>query len=226
MSKGVEASSWQHPGGQPIDWEAVSAAGYTFAIMKATQGTTYVNPWLIRDLEDARSAGLLVGAYHYVTAGLDGKAQGEHAVEACMGQVLELGLWLDWELDGLADWEVTNLYTPMFEAVAKARALCGAYMGAAWLDTFHRLNIPLRHLWYADWSTTRPTVDCMLWQSGQATVSGIPGETDVDELLKPRSVNLPGRPAARPTGRPVDTRPDDERAEEVAEHEPEGAPAA
>ena len=217
MPKGVDVSSWQHPGGQPIDWEKVAADGYAFALVKASQGASYVNPWLARDLEDARAAGLLVGAYHFVETGVDGKVQGEHAVATCMGQVLELGLWLDWELDALADWEVTGLWTPMLETVAEARPMSGLYAGGAWVETFHRLNVPIRHLWYADWTADRPGVDCMLWQSGQASVAGIPGVVDVDELLKARAVNLPTAPAPRPVGRPVDARPDDERAEEVTE---------
>ena len=64
--RGVDVSSWQHPYGEAIDWEDVAKDGYTFMLVKATQGTGYQNPWLHRDIDDARAAGLLVGAYHFL----------------------------------------------------------------------------------------------------------------------------------------------------------------
>ena len=75
--KGVDVSSWQHPGQAEIDWHAVADDGYTFALVKATQGTNYVNNWLSRDLDDARSAGLLLGAYHYLEANVTAPGPGQ-----------------------------------------------------------------------------------------------------------------------------------------------------
>nr|MBF6558608.1 glycoside hydrolase family 25 protein [Acidimicrobiales bacterium] len=204
-----------------IDWEAVAGDGMTFALVKATQGVGYVNPWLARDLDEARAAGLLVGAYHFVTPGDDGKAQGEHVVSALVGQVLDLGVWLDWELDGLADWAIAPLFTAAYDAVTEARPLCGLYGGAAWVARFHAANVPIPHLWYADWTGAEPTQDCMLWQSGHEMVDGIPGVVDVDELLKPRGVDLPTAPKARPAPARVDTRPDEERAEAARTNSPD-----
>ena len=49
---GPDVSSYQHPHptsahphGQPINWVAVKNAGKDFAIVKATEGTGYVNPY-------------------------------------------------------------------------------------------------------------------------------------------------------------------------------------
>ncbi len=63
--KGVDIASWQHPGSAPIDWNAVKAAGMSFAIVKATEGTNYTNPFFVGDRDAAGKAGLVVGAYHY-----------------------------------------------------------------------------------------------------------------------------------------------------------------
>lgn len=61
MLRGVDVSSWQ----PNIDWRAVAAAGYEFAIVKATGGAHYRNPRYRDQVGGARAAGLLVGHYHY-----------------------------------------------------------------------------------------------------------------------------------------------------------------
>jgi len=67
---GVDVASHQHPGGAPIDWRQVKAAGHTFAYVKATEGTGYTNPYFSADWAGAGAAGLLRGAYHYAKPGL------------------------------------------------------------------------------------------------------------------------------------------------------------
>jgi GH25 family lysozyme M1 (1,4-beta-N-acetylmuramidase) len=62
---GIDVSRWDHPNGAAINWPKVKSAGRSFAIIKATEGTTYVNPYFASDIAQARSAGLVVGAYHF-----------------------------------------------------------------------------------------------------------------------------------------------------------------
>ncbi len=62
---GVDVASYQHPGDAPIDWAKVRAAGHLFALIKATEGTTYTNPYFAGDWSGALGAGLYRGAYHY-----------------------------------------------------------------------------------------------------------------------------------------------------------------
>ncbi|WP_157744328.1 GH25 family lysozyme [Micromonospora viridifaciens] len=61
--RGIDVSSHDHNLG-PIDWPAV-AKDYKFAYIKATEGSTYLNPYFAGDYAAAKSAGLLVGAYHF-----------------------------------------------------------------------------------------------------------------------------------------------------------------
>jgi lysozyme len=63
--QGTDVSSYQHPGGAPIDWAAVAASGQSFTVIKATESTTYTDPYLVTDVSGARAAGLVVGVYHY-----------------------------------------------------------------------------------------------------------------------------------------------------------------
>lgn len=62
---GVDVASYQHPGGAPIDWVKVRGAGHRYALIKATEGTTYTNPYFTADWSGALAAGLYRGSYHY-----------------------------------------------------------------------------------------------------------------------------------------------------------------
>lgn len=62
--KGIDISSNNHRG-EVFNFAAVKAAGYDFVYVKATQGVTYLNPYLIADVRDAHNAGLKVGVYHF-----------------------------------------------------------------------------------------------------------------------------------------------------------------
>lgn len=62
---GIDIASFQHPNGAAINWTQV-ATGRKFVFVKATEGTTYANTYYTGDVNGARAAGLLVGAYAVV----------------------------------------------------------------------------------------------------------------------------------------------------------------
>ncbi|MFF0794876.1 peptidoglycan-binding protein [Streptomyces spiralis] len=62
--KGVDTSHFNHDGGQSIDWKKVRSAGQSFMYAKATEGADWTDEWFQRDLQGAKQAGLLHGAYH------------------------------------------------------------------------------------------------------------------------------------------------------------------
>jgi lysozyme len=61
---GVDVS--EHQG--VIDWPRVAASGVSFAIVKVREGTTYADPRGQANIKGARSAGLVVGAYHFLVS--------------------------------------------------------------------------------------------------------------------------------------------------------------
>src|SRR5215510_5891940 len=61
--QGVDVASYQHPGGERINWTRAAKAGIQFAAVKATEGTYYKNPFTLKDLAQAKAAGLSVIAY-------------------------------------------------------------------------------------------------------------------------------------------------------------------
>lgn len=86
----------------PIDWQAVKRAGHTFAFVKATEGATYTNPYFAPDSAGARAAGLVVGAYHWVSPS-DPVAQARRAatVIKAVRQPGDLPVALDFEQQGV-----------------------------------------------------------------------------------------------------------------------------
>ena len=67
-----------------------------FVIVKITQGTTYVNPYSIKQYIESKSAGKLLGAYHYAEGG-DAKKEAQFFVKELGSRVGECILALDWE---------------------------------------------------------------------------------------------------------------------------------
>ena len=241
-AKGIDISSWQHPEGKPIDWAAVRASGVVFAIVKATQGTGYTNPWLREDLTAARKAGVLVGAYHYWEEGLEPTAQAEHFIASLVGEVLDLGAWLDFEPGPATPFIGGQFVTPFKAAVAGARGSCGLYCDESWAVQLRADSVPLGRLWLAAWSGEPTGLSALITQGLAETVPGVPAECDTDAIANVRSLNLatapppPPPPAAKveqvaeTAGAAVVTGPlTDEQARERfegAEEEPEAPSSA
>jgi lysozyme len=69
-SYGIDVASFQGA----VDWAQVKKNAVSFTYIKATQGTSYVNPFFRADWQGAKAAGLSYGAYQFFSlcsAGLD-----------------------------------------------------------------------------------------------------------------------------------------------------------
>ena len=76
-TKGHDVSSHQ----KNVDWRSARAKGARFVYVKATEATTYRNPYFDRQYDGAREAGILHGAYHFaVPDKSSGTAQAAHFV--------------------------------------------------------------------------------------------------------------------------------------------------
>ena len=83
--RGPDVASWQHPGGVGIDWFAVRNSGHQFAMVKATEGLDYVNPFFIQDCLQMRVAGVARGAYHYARPELSPELQAAYYATMVLG---------------------------------------------------------------------------------------------------------------------------------------------
>jgi lysozyme len=212
MPEGVDVASFQHPkstqypNGAPIDWSQVAGAGYTFAAIKATEGSYYTNPFYASDVAAAKAAGLYVAGYHFaIPNASDGAAaQADYAMTngqyAADGQTLPLEL--DVEYDPYTSTDHTNQcygLTPA-QMVAwisafdtEAQRLTGRlpiiYTTAGWWSTCTENSAAFgaAPLWVAAYATSSPPLlpgwpGWSFWQySSGGTVPGITtsGATDV-----------------------------------------------
>lgn len=76
-------------------------------IVKATQGTGYINPICDSLYQAAKSAGKLLGVYHYASGG-NPEAEAEFFINNVQGYLHEAILVLDWESGDNAAWGDSN----------------------------------------------------------------------------------------------------------------------
>jgi GH25 family lysozyme M1 (1,4-beta-N-acetylmuramidase) len=137
---GVDVSSYQHPNGQPINWSAVKAAGHSYAFVKATESTNYTNPYFAADWQQAASAGLYRGAYHFARPALPldtAIAQARYFVSRAGSMTGAM------DLPGVLDLETTGGLGPTDLA----------NWTRAWLSEVHRLTgkAPMVYTGYYFW---------------------------------------------------------------------------
>jgi GH25 family lysozyme M1 (1,4-beta-N-acetylmuramidase) len=70
---GIDVSHWQGA----INWGPVAAAGYKFAVIKCTEGTTIFDAKFAANWAGAKAAGIKVMPYHFFRCNLSGKLQAE-----------------------------------------------------------------------------------------------------------------------------------------------------
>src|SRR5262249_5104026 len=71
--EGVDVSHWDGA----IDWSKVAGSGRAFAIAKATEGTSFLDPQFHTNWTGMKSAGLVRGAYHFFRPADSGVAQAD-----------------------------------------------------------------------------------------------------------------------------------------------------
>ena len=74
---GVDVSSYQ----ERTDFNKLKDQGVEFAYIKATEGSTHVDPSFRQKWKDAADAGMLVGAYHFFSYESSGTKQAKNYIE-------------------------------------------------------------------------------------------------------------------------------------------------
>ncbi len=145
LIEGVDVSNWQGN----INWPAVPSSQFRFAIIKASEGTTYTDPYFQRNWEGAGSRGMYRGAYHFARpagstiAEIDADARAEAywfvsriASVGGMGGPMDLPAVLDLEYPG--DWK-SGVSPPAYKCWYMSQAQLAQWM-RTWLSTVHVLT--------------------------------------------------------------------------------------
>ena len=140
----VKGQDWS--GYQPTQ---PSVSGLSFVFIKATEGTSYVNPHMTAQAAWARKNSLVVGFYHFARPG-DTQAQAQFFVENAVSVEGDL-LAIDWEDPGVscADKDALLADTKNLRPSHKVLLYCNRYY---WLNVDTTSNCG-DGLWIADYVT-------------------------------------------------------------------------
>ena len=197
-ASGIDVSYYQ----QQINWAQVAATGKKFAIIRATLGSTYTDPYYAANENGARNAGIAPGAYHVYKPSQDIQTQANHFYSV-VGKLHDGDVipWIDAELfEPLPDEERVNMYD-LAQKLAELIVACerkfgskvGIYTGAWWwnqLPAAERANPRWQGppKWFASYTNTPGTVtkpygfttyDIHQYTSS-GRVSGINGNVDLN----------------------------------------------
>jgi len=75
--RGVDIARYQGD----IDWGVIASQNVSFAYIKATEGSSYIDPYFARNLEGALQTSLYAGAYHFFSFDSPGANQAAHFIE-------------------------------------------------------------------------------------------------------------------------------------------------
>ena len=75
--RGIDVSHYQGE----IDWSVIAEQNISFAFVKATEGSTYVDETFLYNFNSARQNGVPVGAYHFFSYDSSGKTQAENFIK-------------------------------------------------------------------------------------------------------------------------------------------------
>lgn len=190
MIDGIDISSWQGV----VDFTQVASAGYDFAIIKATEGLTYLNPYFPASWRGAKAAGLIRGAYHYADPN-SATAQDSAALFVRVVQAFGLAqgdlLVLDIESGSgnLAQW-CGDFMDTVIAIAAPGTPFQPILYSGTWFMEPHGLTNNARlaqcGLWLAAYQPTQPSPPPLwpfnaLWQySDSGTVPGVSGPCDLN----------------------------------------------
>ena len=76
--RGIDVSTYQGE----IDWTILSAQGISFAFIKATEGSSLVDPHFFFNFEAARKCDIAVGAYHFFSYDSPAETQADNFINA------------------------------------------------------------------------------------------------------------------------------------------------
>lgn len=185
-TSGIDVSRWQGE----INWEAVAAAGYRFAVIRATIGNHYTDPRFYENWSGAKDAGLLVSAYHVVKPEHPADSQIERLFDVLDDRKANLPLVLDVELsDGLSPADVTACIRDCLQEVEDGDERKPIIYTARWFWNNQVLESPdwaEYDLWVANYGVSAPALPAgwdawKFWQySESGQVPGIAAATDLD----------------------------------------------
>jgi len=189
--QGIDVSHWQGA----INWGEVRDAGYTFAFVKATEGTSFIDSDFETNMNSGRSAGMLMGAYHFARPDQNAATdEANHFVAEAIDYLgdgylipaLDVERGADLGDEALSNWINEWMNTVESETGVEPILYINSNYASNHLDS----SVTSRDLWIAHWTydpeaspNTGIWDDWAFWQySNQSAVPGISGNVDLDKF--------------------------------------------
>lgn len=191
---GIDVSRYQGA----IDFERVKAAGVDFVLLRSSIGdasdiTTGEDIRFAVNFREAKKAGLMVGAYHYLLGGNVEEALSEARffIKTIAPYDLDFPAVLDfedpWQQDYLTTEERTAMALAFMREVENAGYYPMLYVNTNWAENYLDMSkLDKYDLWLAEWHP-KPTYNGSfeIWQyTAYGGVSGIEGDVDLDICTK------------------------------------------
>lgn len=216
--QGIDVSSWQPA------W-VTRAVPADFAIVKATQGTSYVSPTMAAQAQGALETGKKLGFYHYATGG-SCTAEADFFVSAVRPWLRRAVLALDWEGDQNSAWGSSTWSTCFVQRVQATTGVTPmVYVQASALWQVAGARKAGSGLWVAQYASMAATGyqsspwllgaygEAMKQYSSNGRLAGYSGALDLnlfrgtreawDRYANPNSQPASPQPAPSPAPRPA-----------------------
>lgn len=191
---GIDVSHHQ----QQIDWQQVKAAGIEFVMVRlgyrglSPEGNLYTDRFVHQNLQGAREAGILVGAYFYsqATSTEEAVAEAEYALSILGDFELDLPLTYDWEEEkrnvGMDPQTVTDCAVAFCQVVEQAGIDTMIYFNSYQATELMHLLQLTRYPWWLAMYNRDKDFPCRfdMWQyTASGHVPGIEGNVDMNLLF-------------------------------------------
>jgi lysozyme len=186
----IDISHWQSDRGA-IDWGEVSQAGVIGAIIKASEGTSYVDPGYVNNAKGALAAGLFVATYHFLKKGNVTSQMGHYlsTVQPNPGERLVI----DYEDEKLSYGDLRDAVDYLKRAAPDCHI--SVYGSAKLRDDVRAagsqaaIDLADTSLWAARYSSSQPEVATNAWPtwtgwqySDRGSIPGIDGDVDLNSF--------------------------------------------
>ena len=168
----------------------------SFVYIKATEGSSIVDPYYKRNLKEAKKRGLLAGSYHFLTYRTSMERQVENFLANIDLDQQDLLLLVDVEKDGTRNWTREIIQKNLAEFIRLIKERTGHSPMIYTNEAYYHLNLYPEfnryHLFIANYNIPPQIVDTKydIWQSSKCgRVRGIWTYVDVNQLREGVSVD-------------------------------------
>ncbi|MGL5351952.1 MAG: LysM peptidoglycan-binding domain-containing protein [Clostridium sp.] len=182
--RGIDISNWQGT----VDFNAVKNSGVQIVYIKSTEADYFLDPYLNSNYSNAKSAGLLVGFYHFFRADVNAKDQARYFANAISGKVPDCRLALDIETS--EGYNASQLSAMCVEFLEEVKRITGYEVVVYTYTYFAQTNLTralsVYPVWIAHYGVDTPGYN-PIWDSwvgfqysSTGTVPGVNGPCDLN----------------------------------------------